>query len=136
MGGVAPSGSSARHELTAAPRKNLDGDRIHATNRRVQRDGADRIDFGHRGTNHRGAFGRRHVVRLDHETSEAKVAIALRQLEVGDASFHDVGRDVHVNVIGIAHEFSGGRTWNWELSHLAPLRRPPRRDRLFRSPHC
>ena len=85
--------------------RDLDRDGVHPAHRGIQGQRPEHPDLAPQGlVEHRGAFGGRHVVRLERESGQAHVPAAAGQLEVGDPAAHHVRLHVHVQVIGAAHQ--------------------------------
>jgi hypothetical protein len=102
-------GVDGRHpdDPRAEARRDLDRHRVETAQRGVEADRADGVNTGHSGVHHARALGGRNVVRLEDEARQADLVEATRQLEVGDAALHDVGRDVDVGVVGAADDVPG-----------------------------
>ena len=91
----------------ALARGDLDGQRIQAADRGVQRQRPDDVDPGHRALHDLRALGGRRVVRLQREPAQAELEEPLGERDVVDAPRHHVGPDVHVQVVGRPHELAG-----------------------------
>ena len=93
-------------------RGDLDRERVHAPDGAVQRHRAEHLDRRDDAADDAGALGRRRVVRLQLEARQPELLAAARQADVVDDPLDGVGRDVHVHVVGAAHELAaagGGR---------------------------
>ena len=112
-------------DARASSRRDLDRLRVEPADAGIQHDRAERIHAGH-GRPHDGrALGGRHVVRLEHEARQPELAEAARQREVVDAPLRQVRLDVHVQVVGPAHELArAGRRLSGR--HFGQEALPPR----------
>src|SRR5690606_15103343 len=95
------------HDPRALARRQLDGERVHAADRRVQRDGAHDVHAGDRLAGQRGAAGGVGVVRLDDVPRQAVLPEVPGDLQVGRDARHRVGPAVHVDVVGAADQVAG-----------------------------
>ena len=97
------------HRPRALARGDLDRERVHAPDGAVERDGAEDLDPRDDAADDAGALGGRRVVRLQLEARQPELLAAARQADVVDDPLDGVGRDVHVHVVGAAHELAAPR---------------------------
>src|SRR5690606_34510611 len=101
----------------------LDRQRVHAANRRVQGDRTNDVHPGHRLTRQRRAPRGVRVVRLDHVPLKTLILEVPGDLQVAGYARHGVRTAVYVKVVGAANEVTRSCRRSW-VTHLSPLSLP------------